>query len=303
MRLAAPATTISPDPRLSRFDPLERILYLDDFDRGTQGWSAHIGNYEGSLDTLLPQYADLRPAMLSNLTTWDVGTAGSMQGNYALKLATRPTPGHMAILIKRQTWRALEDVRIEAYLAYKPEASELRLGDTDVRALGIGLDLQDREIRWMPQYRLLIARDGEPAAGGRTDQASRESPMGVWQHRTSTSDFAKIGESGATVSHWHLADDGWDDIEGGEQALCYNEIPSKVNWSYIRLDLSLSQRRVTRLQCNDHVIDRAKLDFIEVPAMPNLHGMLNLFFWVQTDVSKRSFLYLDSVLVSTGGGG
>jgi len=298
---ATVAETPSRDPRLSRFDPLERILYLDDFDAGTQGWTAHIGNYEGSLDTLRPQYADLRPAMLSNLTTWDVGSAGSMQGTYALKLATRPTPGHMAILIKRQTWRALEDLRIESYLAYKPEASELSLGDTDVRALGIGLDLQDEAVRWMPQYRLQIADQGRPAAGSRTQQDSRSGPRGKWQHRRDTSDFAKIGESGATVSHWHLADEGWQDVPGGEQALCYNEIPSKVNWVYVRLDLSLKERRVTRLQCNDLVIDDSPLAYIEVPAMPNLHGMLNLFFWVQTDVAKRSFLYLDSVLVSSGG--
>lgn len=239
--------------------------------------------------------------MLSNLTTWDVGSAGSMQGTYALKLATRPTPGHMAILIKRQTWRALEDLRIESYLAYKPEASELSLGDTDVRALGIGLDLQDEAVRWMPQYRLQIADQGRPAAGSRTQQDSRSGPRGKWQHRRDTSDFAKIGESGATVSHWHLADEGWQDVPGGEQALCYNEIPSKVNWVYVRLDLSLKERRVTRLQCNDLVIDDSPLAYIEVPAMPNLHGMLNLFFWVQTDVAKRSFLYLDSVLVSSGG--
>ena len=74
------------NPKLSRFNPLERILYFDDFDTGLCGWTAHIGNYEGSLDTMLPTYSDLRPAMLSNLTMWDVGTVGSMDGTYALKL-------------------------------------------------------------------------------------------------------------------------------------------------------------------------------------------------------------------------
>src|SRR5690606_31921985 len=228
---ATVAETPSRDPRLSRFDPLERILYLDDFDAGTQGWTAHIGNYEGSLDTLRPQYADLRPAMLSNLTTWDVGSAGSMQGTYALKLATRPTPGHMAILIKRQTWRALEDLRIESYLAYKPEASELSLGDTDVRALGIGLDLQDEAVRWMPQYRLQIADQGRPAAGSRTQQDSRSGPRGKWQHRRDTSDFAKIGESGATVSHWHLADEGWQDVPGDRKSTRLNSSHVKISYA------------------------------------------------------------------------
>jgi len=298
----APAPHLA-HPGLARFDPLERILYFDDFDGGTKGWTAHIGNYEGSLDTLLTPYADLRPAQLSNLTMWDVGSMGAMDGTYALKLATRPVPGHMSILIKRQSWRTLADVRIEAYLAYKPEATELVLGELDVRAFGIGFDLQDDTTRWMPQYRFLNAEGGRPAAGAPTDQQSRATPRGKWQQRSETSSFHAIGGSGSTVSHWHLADEGWHDVPGGEQVMCYNEIPTKVNWFYVRVDLDLRARRVTRLQCNDLVMggDGAPpLEFIAFPAMPNLRSMLNAFFWVQTDTAKRAFLYVDSVVLSTG---
>jgi hypothetical protein len=70
------------DPVLSKFDPLFRILFYDDFDRGMGGWSELIGNYEGSLDNMLPEYADLRPPMLSTATMWDTGSAGSMAGAY-----------------------------------------------------------------------------------------------------------------------------------------------------------------------------------------------------------------------------
>jgi hypothetical protein len=288
---------------LARFEPLERVISFDDFDRGTCGWTAHIGNYEGTLDTLLSAYADLRPAQLSNLTMWDVGSMGAMDGTYALKLATRPTPGHMSILIKRQTWRELADVRFEAYLAYKPEASELVLGELDVRAFGVGFDLQDDVMRWMPQYRFFNAHGGVPAAGGRTEQASRVTPRGTWQHRTETSAFRRIGGSGSTVSHWHLADEGWSAIPGGEQVMCYNEIPTKVNWFYLRIDLDLAGRTVRRLQCNDLVLEHQPLRFIEFPAMPNLRGMLNAFFWVQTDTAKRALLYVDSAVLSTSAAG
>ena len=65
------------DPGLSRFDPLSRIIVYDDFDRGLQGWTSLIGNYEGSLDAILPPYRDLRGPMLSNLSMWDTGTDGS----------------------------------------------------------------------------------------------------------------------------------------------------------------------------------------------------------------------------------
>jgi len=49
-----PATraALRADPRLSRFDPLGRIIYSDDFDEGYNGWLGLIGNYEGSLDTI-----------------------------------------------------------------------------------------------------------------------------------------------------------------------------------------------------------------------------------------------------------
>ena len=37
---------------------------------------------------------------------------------------------------------------------------------------------------------------------------------------------------------------------------------------------------------------------VEFPAMANLFCMLNTTFWVEIDVDKRAFLYLDSVLLS-----
>ena len=54
------ASLLNANPKLSRFDPLGRILFYDDFDQGYQGWSELIGNYEGSLDSMLPEYQDLR---------------------------------------------------------------------------------------------------------------------------------------------------------------------------------------------------------------------------------------------------
>ena len=78
------------DPRLSRFDPLSRIIFFDDFDEGMQGWTALVGNYEGSLDTMLPGFAQHMQPMLSQVTHWDAGTHGAFDGTYALKIATRP---------------------------------------------------------------------------------------------------------------------------------------------------------------------------------------------------------------------
>jgi hypothetical protein len=278
------------DPRLSRFDPLPRIIAYDDFDGGCQGWTPLIGNYEDSLDSVLPPYWDLRGPMLSNLTVWDTGTDGSASGTYALKLATRPSVGGLAVAIKRLTFRRLGPIRLEAYFTFKPEASELRLSETDVRAVGVLFDLQDVDHpdrpaeRVMPHIRYLNAVNGEQ--------------IGKWQFKAKREPFREIGGTGKTKSHFHLAAEGWEDIPGGEQLLCYNEIATKHNWHYLRLDFDLATWSYLWLQCNDRTFDVSSLAPMRMPAMANLWCMLNTVFFVETDRDKRAFLYLDSILLS-----
>ena len=177
------------NPRLSKFDPLSRIIYYDDFDEGLHGWSELIGNYEDTLDSMLPGYEDLRPPQLSNGTMWDTGSAGSMEGTYALKLATRPKKGHITADIKRVTWRHRGPIRLEFYFNFKPEATELRLSNTDVRAVGVLFDLQDEEYRWMPHIRYLNCFEGEL--------------MDKWQFKEKREPLHPIGGTGKTVSHFH----------------------------------------------------------------------------------------------------
>ena len=50
---------VQSDPRLSKFDPLPRILFHDDFDEGAHGWAELIGNHDGNLDNVRPIMADL----------------------------------------------------------------------------------------------------------------------------------------------------------------------------------------------------------------------------------------------------
>ena len=275
------------DPRLSRFDPLERVFFYDDFDDGLRGWSELIGNYERSLDSMLPEYSDMRPPMLSNLTMWDTGTAGSMEGSYALKLATRARAGSLATSIKRQTFRQRGQIQLECYFTFKPEASELRLSLDDVRAFGVLFDLQDGmnpEYRWMPHLRYLNALDGEM--------------INRWQVKSQTRPFHAIGASGETVSHFHLGPENWDFVDCPAQTLCYNEIATKMNWHYLKINVDLAQRRFLGFQCNDLVYSGETLPQISIPAMPNLNCMLNTAFWVESNRDKRAFLYVDSALLS-----
>jgi len=280
----ATRAVILADPHLSKFDPLSRIIFYDDFDEGYHGWSELIGNYEDDLSSLLPPYKDLRPPMLSNGTMWDTGSAGSMEGNYALKLATRSKPGHLAVSLKRVTWRHRGPIRLETYFTFKPEASELRLSETDVRSIGVLFDIQDSEQRWMPHLRYLNAINGEHVT--------------KWQFKRQREPLEQIGDTGKTKSHFHLAPTGWEDIPGGKQILCYNEIPTKYNWHYLRVDLDLAAHQITHLQCNDRVHNLTGVGPMVLPAMANLWCMLNIVLWVETDVAKRAFFYADSVLLS-----
>ena len=278
------------DSHLSRFDPLERILFYDDFNKGMQGWTGLVGNYEESLDSMLPGYRDIRPPMLSNLSMWDSGTVGTLTGNYALKLATRPRPGSFSVGIKRMTFRHAGPIRLEAYFTFKPETTELRLAETDVRAVGVLFDLQvsDRTVsnplRIMPHIRYLNALDGKA--------------IERWQYKKDRMSMHDIGGSGKTRSHFHLAPEGWLDLPGGNQRLCYNEIATKHNWYYLRLDFDLETMSYLGFQCNDCVFDVSGIEPMQIPAMPNLWCMLNSFFWVESDCDSRAFLYLDSILLS-----
>lgn len=278
------------DPRLSRFDPLPRIISFDDFDRGHCGWTPLVGNYEGSLDTLLPGYRGLTGPMLSTLSHWDSGSHGSHDGSYALKLATRAQRDALSVAIKRLTFRKPGPIRLELYFTFKPEATELMLSDRDVKSVGFLFDLQvgDRAggagQRVMPHLRYLNSRAGELQQ--------------KWQFKRGAPTIQDIGTAAETVSHFHLGDNDWQDLPEGGQRLCYNEIATKVNWHYLRFDFDIASMSALSFQCNDREFDLSSFESLRMPAMKNLWCMLNVAMFTQTDVDKRAFFYVDSVCLS-----
>ncbi len=68
-----------------------------------------------------------------------------------------------------------------------------------------------------------------------------------WQYKRETTTFSSVGNDDKTVSHYHLAPEGWLDLPGGDQRLCYNEIPTKVNWTYLRFDFDLESMTASEL--------------------------------------------------------
>ena len=270
------------DPRLSKYDPLPRIFYFDDFDDGLQGWTALIGNFEDDIDQMHPGLRQLTGPMLSTLSFWDCGSHGALGGSYAMKLATRAKTGALNVALKRSTYVKPCRVQVEFWFTYKPEASELKLSETDLRSVGIILDLQDDQHRVMPHLRYLNSHGGQR--------------IEKWQFKQTEVPFHRFSDK--TVTHFHFADQDWEDVSGERQILCYNEIPTKVNWQYCKLGFDLRTMRYTHFQCNDVVYDMSGKGTLQIPAMPNLRGMLNVVFFCESDADKRSCLYVDSVCVS-----
>ncbi|MHA1565105.1 MAG: DUF6772 family protein [Alphaproteobacteria bacterium] len=270
------------DPDLSRFDPLPRILFFDRFNRGYHGWTALVGNYENDIDTMHPGYRQITAPMLSNLSHWDCGTHGAMSGTYALKIATRAKAAAQSVAIKRITFQRACPIKLEFYFTFKPEASTLKLSKTDLRSVGLLFDLQDDTNRVMPHLRYLNAH------GDRLVQR--------WQYKDKAVDFERLSDE--TATHYHLADQDWVDLPGEAQELCYNEIPTKVNWHYAAVGFDLATMRYTHFQCNDRIYDMSGVGSLTLDAMPNLRGMLNVAFFAEANTDKRTFFYLDSVILS-----
>ncbi len=276
------ASLLRANPQLSRFDPLPRIFFFDDFDTGLNGWTALIGNYEEDVARMHPGYRQITTPMLSNLSFRDAGTHGSFDGSYALKIASRPKAGAQNVALKRITYIQPCPIQVEFFFTFKPEASAAQLLETDLRSVGILLDLQDDAHRVMPHLRYLNAYEGRR--------------IEHWQYKDTPVPFERFSDK--TVTHYHLADRDWKNLGPERQILCYNEIPTKVNWQYARLKFDLQTMRYLEFQCNDVTYDMREIGSLTLPAMPNLRGMLNIVLFVESDADRRASLYVDSVLVS-----
>ena len=296
------------DPRLSRFSPLERILVYDDFNTGTHGWVELGGNYDGrsNLDTIMDYKRDFRPPQLSACSFFDVGTHGAMSGTYALKVATRPGAGHSAVAIRRLTMAGRGQVQFETYFAYKAEAaSEENRADrqpgagewdgnthpseSQFGAFTLGTDICDG-VRYHCVVRYLNT--------DLQNQLRRQ-----WMYPVVPEPTLKEQLQGK-VNLPRLADfpapdpDDWRPF-GEPQEFCYNEVPTKVNWHYLRWLIDTRARSNVELQVNDRLYDLR-----DVPVPPyaeqygSLQNLLNYYVSVRTHTNVRNFLYLDSILIS-----
>jgi hypothetical protein len=301
-------------PRLSKFDPLPRILVFDEFDSGTHGWTELLANYDGvgNLDTLDDHMRDLRPPQLSTCTFFDIGSHGAMSGSYALKVATRPITGHTAVAIRRLTMAQRGLVQFETWFTYKTEAhsdenqaafkegggtwdGNTHPSEQQFGAFTFGSDLCDAD---GVRYHCVVRYQN-------TDLRNRLSRR--WMYPVVTEPTPKehladrlAGKAGPKYGDDFTAPNPDDWVTLGEpQMLCYNEVPTKVNWHYLRWRIDTARRQNVELQVNDRIYDMRD---VPVPAYDDkytsLENLLNFYVTARTHTDVRNFLFLDSILIS-----
>ncbi len=303
------------DVRLSRFNPLRRIFFYDDFDFGANGWCELIGNHDGDLNNVRPVMADLRPPQLSNLTFWDIGTHGAMTGRYALKVQTRSRADHMSQLIKRTTMTHRGLVQFETYFTFKAEQRVEQIAQSAFRDRHPSGDRTPWDGNVDPSEAdfgeftfsndMCIGSGPEERAHCALRYVNADpqgKPVRAWFYKTSVQPSTKMVRSGQIedpVDYHVCHPDDWLAVPGSEMALCYNELPTKVNWHYLRWCFDTRELNNTELQVNDVVLD---LRSIPVPRYAHgyqgLKNLLNFCVDVRTCRNVRNALFLDSVLVS-----
>ncbi|MBD3306197.1 hypothetical protein GF339_07395 [candidate division KSB3 bacterium] len=310
------------------YQPLEEILVHDDFDHGLQGWVNLTPNFRQDAMEYFPTlqgYTDWGPPMLSSATFSYVGTHGSLTGTYSMKIGTKPVagkvtdkpaPGSMGHAIKRFTYLKRQLLKCEAWYTFKAEQDRPGIGEQDIRAFGFMWDIQDDEKRYFCGARYMNAAGGKMQqrwqylrASEGTDEAWGDVGQSAMGHDADGSaDAPKVYLKRGIDPQWRgqrYADGGGDafqDVPGGHQQLCYNETADKINWHYFALTIDLAKREYVELASVNKVFDLRGCAPTTVEAYPRINYLLNPIFWIEADTQRRVFLFVDSVVISTGKG-
>jgi hypothetical protein len=305
---------------LSRFQPLNHILTFDIFSTGYNGWMALMSNF-----TQAPNF-DARlsiivkhqwpPVMLSTATYRYLGTHGALSGTYSLKISTRPVvnpydqppqPGSIGHAIKRMSFHHFKRKRLqfEMWFAYTVEQDFVEgeedlagLSENSIRAFGAGFDIQERSNRYFTGFRYLNSVDGKFHKKWQYISPADVSDM-EWAYGTE-GDWCKRGVDPMWYGR-RYADgqhEGFKDVPGGNQHLCYNETDCKINWLYFRMLIDTEKREYIELQAQDQIFDMRNLPITLLDPYKRIDGLMNPLVWVENDARRRVFFYIDSIVIS-----
>ena len=141
------------------YNPLKKVIFTDDFDKGYNGWITLMPNFRQDAFEYYDAFKDWTawgPPMLSSATFPYAGTHGSLHGTYSLKVATRPVAapaelrpmkGSQGMAIKRLTHRHNGLLRCEMWYAITAEQNVPGIGEDSIRSFGFFWDTADAESR------------------------------------------------------------------------------------------------------------------------------------------------------------
>lgn len=306
------------------FDPLPTIICHDDFDTGLNGWMPLTPNFRQDVLDYFPsqrRHAEWGTPMLSSATFGFAGTHGSMHGTYSMKIPTRPKAapaeqlpiaGSLGIAIKRLTFRTRQPLRFEMFYAFKPEQDRPGIGESDIRAIGFTWDIQDEERRYFCGCRYVNAANGvmqqrwqNLRASAGTDEEWGEmgvSAVGADPDEASEHIYIKRGLGGEHLGRRYPdgSGDAFAEIPDSHQDLCFNETADKINWHYLSFTTDLSKRDYVELRSLDQTWDLRGQPVTLTDPYPRLNHLLNPLIWIETDTNRRVFLFVDSIMISTG---
>jgi len=302
------------------FKPFEKVLCYDDFDKGFNGWNVLLPNFQQNQFDYYPgqkKYTEWGSPMLSSATFSYLGTHGSLNGTYSLKLATKavagpadeqPVAGSMSHAIKRMTLNENGLVKFEMWYAIKSEQTKPDNGLKDIKSFGFVFDIQDEKKRYFCGIRYLNsvgdaiigkwqyakAVDGEDKDWGDVGQtAESDISRGDTIYVKRGIDPSWLGKRYADGSS-----DSFQDIPNGKQRLCYNESVDKINWHYFSLTVDTVNRKYVSFQSINKVYDLSAFSPTLVDAYPNINQLINPILWIETCSNRRAFLFIDSLIVS-----
>jgi hypothetical protein len=310
---------------VNKYKPLENILCYDDFDHGLHGWMILVPNIQSDVMDYFPghkQYAEWGQPMLSSATFSYAGTHGSMNGTYSMKLSSRPVAGPPAEppaagstghAIKRLTFMDKEFVKYEMWYAFKAEQDRPWNGENHIRGFGMVFDIQDEKYRYFAGARYMNAAGGvmqqrwqyacaadvQDEDWGDTRTSANDSESGSGQGKKI---YIKPGIDPSWLGRRYAGggSDSFKDVSDGSQKLCYNESVDKINWHYFSLTVDLAKREYAELQSVNKRYDLRGCRPTLVDAYPRINQLINPILWVEADTDRRVFLFVDSILISTG---
>jgi len=249
--------------------------------------------------------------MLSAAPMRFAASHGSMEGNYSLKLATRPVAGpyeqppvngSMSTVIKRLS-RVNDDhpyLQLEAWYSYTPHQDRFGKGEEDIRAFGMWFDVQDDEHRWQPGVRYVNSVNGTKVKKWQFFQAAEGVTREQWTGSPDGWEAVGIDAIWCGRRFPDGSADGFQWIPDGEQQLVYNESPDKLNWLYMRMLVDLDKREYVEFQSMGRTFDLRGVKTTLAPTYDGISGLINPVFFIETDTDRSVFMYIDSVVYSTG---